>query len=138
LGPSPSDILIHWARAVRVDPDNAALHSLIVKLTGISPRRLAELSFGTFLYGALFATEGAGLLLRKRWAEYVTTLSTTLFLPIEVYELIHKTTVLKAVVLLANIAIVFYLTRALLRTRHQESIKIEPPTISDAAQSQTN
>jgi uncharacterized membrane protein (DUF2068 family) len=121
LRPDQSEILLHWAHVVRVDKDNAIFHSLVGKLTGLSERRMEELSLGTFFYGALFATEGVGLLLKKRWAEYVTTSSTTLFLPLEVYELIRLITVLRALVFAANVAIVVYLTRVLLRKRRENA-----------------
>jgi uncharacterized membrane protein (DUF2068 family) len=47
------------------------------------------LSVGTFFYGGLFATEGIDLLLRKRWAEYFTIITTSLFIPLEIYEIVH-------------------------------------------------
>jgi uncharacterized membrane protein (DUF2068 family) len=124
LSPDQAEIFLHWARIVRVDPDNAIFHSLVVKLTGLSQRRLEELSAGTFFYGALFATEGVGLLLKKRWAEYVTTISTTLFLPLEIYELFRRITVLKTVVFAANVAIVVYLTMVLLRKRREIGLEV--------------
>ena len=44
------------------------------------------------LYAVLHATEGLGLLLRKRWAEYITVIMTGIFIPYELYLLIHHTT----------------------------------------------
>ena len=55
------------------------------------------------------ALEGAGLWLQKRWAEYLAVVSTAVFLPIEIYELIDKVTALKIAALLVNIAILVYL-----------------------------
>ena len=45
----------------------------------------------------------------KRWAEYLTFVSTTVLLPLEVYEIIHKGTVLKVIGFLINLAVVIYL-----------------------------
>jgi uncharacterized membrane protein (DUF2068 family) len=101
----------HWTRLLRVDPDNRYIHALLVRILHVSPRQLAELSIGTFCYAGLFATEGVGLLLRKRWAEYFTIVTTGLLLPLEIYELVHRFTPAKLVVLLVNALIVWYLVR---------------------------
>lgn len=111
-----------WVRHVRVDPGNRFIHALLAKVTGLSDRRLRELSVGTLIYAALFLTEGIGLLLRKRWAEYLTVISTAGFLPLEVYELVAKphARVAKIVLILANAAIVAYLIVRLYRSRQAD------------------
>jgi uncharacterized membrane protein (DUF2068 family) len=58
-----------------------------------------------FLYAGLFATEGSGLLLRKRWAEYFTIVTTSGLIPLEVFELVRHFTVTKLVVLIVNVLI---------------------------------
>jgi uncharacterized membrane protein (DUF2068 family) len=63
-------------------------------------------------------TEGIGLALRKRWAEYLTIISTASLLPLEVYEILKRASAPKIVVLLANIAIVVYLVLEVRRTRN--------------------
>ena len=107
----------HWVHAVRIDPDNRYIHAFLSKLTGVTDRKLEALSIGTFLYATLFVVEGTGLMLRKRWAEYLTIISTAAFLPLEVYELIHRRSAAKVVLLLANVLIVIYLIVRLYRTR---------------------
>lgn len=99
----------HWIEMLRVDPDNRFLHGLLTKIFRVTPRQLKELSVGTFVYAGLFATEGVGLLLRKRWAEYFTIITTSVFLPVEVYELARHFTATKVIVLLINLLIVGYL-----------------------------
>jgi uncharacterized membrane protein (DUF2068 family) len=64
---------------------------------------------GTFLYAGLFATEGLGLLRRKRWAEYFTIVTTGGLIPLEIFELARHFTVTKLVVLFVNVLIVCYL-----------------------------
>jgi uncharacterized membrane protein (DUF2068 family) len=120
------DTLEHWARAVRVDPDNHLIRGLLTHTTGISERKLEAISVGTFLYAALFGIEGTGLVLRKRWAEYVTVISTAGFLPIEVYELFHHPRLAKVVVLVINALIVVYLVWRLYQTRKSARPQKEP------------
>lgn len=50
----------HWINAFRVDPHNRYLHWLLAKLPMVDDRKLKELSVGTFIYSAMFLTEGLG------------------------------------------------------------------------------
>ncbi len=99
----------HWIQVLHVDPENRFVHRALTRIFRITPRQLKELSVGTFLYAGLFATEGIGLLMRKRWAEYFTIVTTGLLIPLEIYEILHHFTPGKVVVLGINIAIVWYL-----------------------------
>lgn len=105
----------HWINAFRVDPHNRYIYWLLAKLPMLNDQKLKELSVGTFIYSAVFLTEGIGLALRKRWAEYFTIITTASFLPLELYELFHHATLPKAVALAINIAVVVYLVRELRR-----------------------
>jgi uncharacterized membrane protein (DUF2068 family) len=60
-------------------------------------------------YGALEGVEAIGLWLGRRWAEYLTFVSTTVFVPFEIYELTKSVTALKVLTLIINLAIVVYL-----------------------------
>jgi len=77
-----------------------------------------EVSFGTFFYAALLLTEGVGLAMGKRWAEYFTIIATSSFIPLEIYQIFHHANVTKIVLLLINVAVVWYL--ALELRRHRE------------------
>ena len=112
--------IIHWARAVRVDPDDHLLQRILKRVARIDPHQIREISLGLFLYAGLFATEGVGLLLKRRWAEYMTVISTALLLPLEVLEVIRHPHVGRVVVLVANVVIVVYLVVQLRRTRRHE------------------
>ena len=110
--------LIAWADAIHVDPEGRRMRLLIDKFVGASPIHLHLVGIGLFVYGCLFTTEGVGLLLRKRWGEYVTVAITSLLLPLEVYELLRpEHRAVKVLVLVANLAILAYLIWNLYRTR---------------------
>ena len=89
-----------------------------VKVFNVTPKQLKELSAGTFVYAAIFLTEGTGLLLRKHWAEYMTLISTGLFIPLEIYEIHRHFTMLKLVVTVVNVA-----DRLVSRGAHQAQIE---------------
>ena len=108
----------HWVDLFRVDPHNRYLHLLLEKLTNVDAHKLHALSVGTFVYSALFLTEGIGLFLRKRWAEFLTVISTAGLIPLELYELIHRPTPIRAILLLVNLAVVAYLIFEIRRLSH--------------------
>jgi uncharacterized membrane protein (DUF2068 family) len=110
-------VVEHWVNVFRVDPNNYYLHELLERFTDLSPQRLRQLSFGTFFYAALLLTEGVGLALGKRWAEYFTIIATSSFVPLEIYEIFRHANITKVVVLLINIAVVWYLVLELRRYR---------------------
>lgn len=108
-----ADTVMHWIEVLRVDPDNRFLHGVLARIFRVTPKQLRELSVGTFIYAGLFATEGIGLLLGKRWAEYFTVVTTSGFIPLEIFELARHFTVTKVVVTLINVLIVWYLAARL-------------------------
>jgi uncharacterized membrane protein (DUF2068 family) len=112
-----AETIARWVDILRVDPDNRFIHRLLSHVLAVSPKQLKEASVGTFIYAGLLLTEGTGLLLRKRWAEYFTIISTAGLIPLEVYEIDRHVTAVKIVVLLINVAIVLYLVARIRRTR---------------------
>ncbi len=114
--------LQQWIELFRGDPNNHYIHWVLEKLSILDARKLKELSIGTFFYSALYLTEGIGLALRKRWAEYFTTVSTSLFIPLEVYELAKRVTPAKGILVLVNVGIVAYLVMELRRNTKNADI----------------
>lgn len=106
-----------WINLLRFDPQNHLIRKLLEKIGMVDDRKLEELSIGTFFYSALLLTEGVGLALRQRWAEYVTIVTTASLLPLEIYEITRRVTTGRIVLLLINIAVVVYLVIEVRRTR---------------------
>jgi uncharacterized membrane protein (DUF2068 family) len=67
------------------------------------------IAVGAILYGLLEVTEAIGLMMRRRWAEYLVLLATVAFLPLEIDEMLRQPSLLKALTLLINVAIAVYL-----------------------------
>jgi|ERR1035438_3444107 uncharacterized membrane protein (DUF2068 family) len=113
----------HWINKLRVDPENIFIHRLLARLSIVDYHTLKELSIGTFIYSGLCLIEGTGLALRKRWAEYFTVISTSSFIPLEIWEIHHRATETKLVLFLINMAVVVYLIWELLRSRARSASK---------------
>ena len=103
----------HWIEVIRVDPQNRFIHGLMRKLWTVDDKKLVQISAGTFFYAALVSTEGVGLALRKKWAEYFTIFVTASLIPLEIYELAEKFSFIKIGVIAINAAVVVYLALGL-------------------------
>ena len=99
----------HWVEVLRLDPHSRYIGMVLEKASSIAPNKVAALGIGSLIYAGLFLTEGIGLWLEKRWAEWLTVIITSSLVPIEVYEIYRHPTPVKIAVLLLNIAIVVYL-----------------------------
>jgi uncharacterized membrane protein (DUF2068 family) len=99
----------HFVTRLHLDPENRLIASIVWKVAGIDQTHLKAIGFGTLFFALLYLVEGSGLLLRKHWAEYLTVVATGAFLPLEVYEIIRKLTVVRFGVLAINLAILIYL-----------------------------
>jgi uncharacterized membrane protein (DUF2068 family) len=60
-------------------------------------------------YALLQLAEGIGLWSLRRWGEYVAAVGTSIFLPLEIYELTKDITYVKVAAFVINIALVVYL-----------------------------
>jgi uncharacterized membrane protein (DUF2068 family) len=92
-----------------IDMAHRWVQSSLNKLNGVGDTQLEEFGIIAFLYSLLLMTEGTGLWLGYLWAEYVTIVSTSLLMPLEIYEMVEKFTFVRLALLLINIGIVIYL-----------------------------
>jgi uncharacterized membrane protein (DUF2068 family) len=97
------------ANAFDLNIDKSPTIERIHKLLTTDPGTLAWIAVGLFAYAAVQVAEGIGLWSLKRWGEYLAVVATSVFLPIEIYELTEKITVLRAGAFLVNLALVAYL-----------------------------
>ncbi len=109
----PDAQVAHWLAALQIDTDNDFIRRLLSRLDAISPVKFQRLGIGAFIYAGLLMTEGTGLLLQKRWAEFLTVVVTGSFLPFELLEVAKHFTLAPLALLVANGAIVWYLVGAL-------------------------
>ncbi len=115
--------LLTWASARPLGMEHKAVNWLLQWFIGLSASRMHALRIVTLAYAAVFATEGIGLWMQMRWAEWLTTIITASLIPLEVWELYFRPNIGKAVVLVANTAIVIYLIWHVRRSRGQHRRK---------------
>ena len=110
--------LLTWASARPLGLERQVVTQLLTWFSGISASGIHTLRLVTLCYAAVFAIEGIGLWMRKRWAEWMTTIITASLIPFELWELFYRPNVGKVLVLIANTAIVVILIWHVRRTRH--------------------
>ena len=111
--------LVTWASARPLGLEHDVATRFLEWFSGLSASRLHALRIVTFAYAAVFATEGIGLWMQKRWAEWLTVIVTASLIPLEVWELMFRPNIGKAAVLVTNTAIVIYLAwHVRSRTKH--------------------
>jgi len=106
-----------WAVDLAAVVNSQAISRALAAVSGLSPHRLQTLGIVAFLYAALFLTEGTGLWIGLRWAEYLTVIATFSLIPYEVYQLGRQVTLARLVALVINLAVVAYLIYRLRRDR---------------------
>jgi uncharacterized membrane protein (DUF2068 family) len=117
-GSNFGSIANHFACAIELDPPRAFVRHLIARLTALRRHQIEVFGAGALAYGVLELVEGVGLWLRKRWAEWLTVIATSLLVRLELYELVRRATALKAVGLTVNILIVLHLVRHVRKNAH--------------------
>ena len=108
-------LLTTWAQyaqdQLNLDADNGVIAQLLLRLLLLIGKfnHITILAIGAIAYALLEGTEGVGLAMRRRWAEYLTVIATGILIPYEAYEVIHHVTLFKVGALLLNLAVVGYL-----------------------------
>jgi len=117
-------------RAIELDPKRPFLQRIVAYLHHLHASELRIAAIAGLGYGVLELVEGTGLWLDQLWAEYLTVVATSLLIPLELYELVHRPSVWKAGGLAVNVAIVGYLAY-LLGRRSSSSRELEPRNPSE-------
>jgi uncharacterized membrane protein (DUF2068 family) len=120
-----ASLIEHWVKVLGLDPGNRYIDKALQKAANLTPDKIESFGVVSFVYAALFLTEGTGLWLVKRWAEWFSVIITSSLVPLEVYEIYRHPSSVKTLILIFNIAVVGYLVHRIRSER--------PPTIYPVA-----
>lgn len=109
LNPAIAEHFDQWSSAIAWHFGPHATISIHNKLTHLRHAQLTTVGIVAIVYALLFAVEGVGLWLGKRWAEYLTIIATSSLVPVEVYELLKDVTWPRITTLVINLLVVIYL-----------------------------
>ena len=112
----------HWVRVLGLDPGNRYVDKALAKVADLTPQKIRNFGIVSFIYAGLFLTEGIGLWMVKRWAEWFSVIITTSLVPFEVYEIHRHPSTIKVLVLIVNIAVVGYLIYRIRNERPESKV----------------
>jgi len=105
----PVDVVVAIAQAVHLPLASRLLDRAFTLAVYATPAKEVGLAVTAFGYAILMGAEGIGLYLRRPWARWFTIGATSSLIPIEVYEIVREPRPLRVVILLLNLAVVWYL-----------------------------
>jgi uncharacterized membrane protein (DUF2068 family) len=98
--------LLHF---LRLNPESKFFSDVAVQVGQLTETKVLHVALGTLLYSLFALVEGVGLAFRVSWAGWLAIGDSAFFIPIEVYELVHRYSNLVMVILVINVVIVWYL-----------------------------
>jgi uncharacterized membrane protein (DUF2068 family) len=104
-----------------LDPDAHYPHILLDQATTLANANVRQAVLLAWAYAAIRFTEGYGLWRDRAWAEWLAAVSGTVYLPLELRHLIAHTTVINAIVLIGNVAVVAYMVFRLRIRRNEKA-----------------
>ncbi len=102
---------------LHLDPERHSTGLFLNAASHLTDMRLWSLAALALAYAALRGAEAWGLWFARRWASWLGAAGGTIYVPVEIYELWHKPSALKAATLAFNVAVVAYLFWTLRRRR---------------------
>lgn len=104
-----SETLAKVSADLGIDVSGRSLLHSIERLLSMSNGAYNAVGAALLGYGLVQVLEGVGLWGAHRWGEYLAASATTLFIPLEIYEINAHPTVLKWMALCVNLFVVAYL-----------------------------
>ena len=92
-----------------VDPASRYPRIFLELASNISNKQIWLSASLAFAYAALRLAEAYGLWQKRRWAEWLAVASGGIYVPVELYELLHRASWIKAGAFLINVGIVIYM-----------------------------
>ena len=97
------------ANQIGLNPENSKIIHDIAQAFSLSSSTLTWIAVGLAAYAAIELVEAVGLWLMRRWGEYFAVIATSVFLPLEIYELTEKITALRLIAFVINVVAVIWL-----------------------------
>lgn len=107
-------------RLSHLDPASRYPRIFLDAASTVTDGRLWAFAAAAGFYSVVRFVEAYGLWHERRWAEWFALISGGLYIPLELYELVHHATWLKALVLGTNLGIVVYMAYALKHSADQD------------------
>ncbi len=107
---------------LHLNSEGRLAHRIVETVTKLDSSNIKLFFFLSLIYAAVRFVEAYGLWRLRVWAEWFAIISGAIYIPVEIYELIHKPTYVRAGILIFNIAIVIYLYSFRKKQVHEKKI----------------
>src|SRR5262249_47574042 len=109
----PWEIADGLLRLLHISPDHHFAQVFLDWADSLTQTKVLAVAGVAVGYSLLRFVEAYGLWYAKAWAEWIALISGMLYLPFEIYKLVHKQSLLHIAVLFINVAVVLYMAYAL-------------------------
>jgi uncharacterized membrane protein (DUF2068 family) len=109
----PWDIADGLLRLLHISPDHHFAQVFLDWADSLTTAKIWTVAAAALSYSVLRFLEAYGLWYARAWAEWIALISGAMYLPFEVYKLIHRQSLFHISVFLINVAIVLYMIYAL-------------------------
>jgi len=109
---SNNDLPVEYRQVLHyfhLNPERRFWAELAIQVGHLTETRMLWASVGTMCYSLFSLVEGVGLLFRISWACWLSIGESAFFIPIEIFELLQRPSLVVLVVLALNIFMVWYL-----------------------------
>ena len=115
VGRDPWDVADGLLHILHISPDHHFAQAFLNWADTLTDAKLWAVAAGASAYSTLRFAEAYGLWYARAWAEWIALVSGAIYVPFEIYKLMHTQSVLHISILIINLAIVIYMAY-LLRT----------------------
>jgi uncharacterized membrane protein (DUF2068 family) len=109
----PWDIADGLLRLLHISPDHHFAQVFLDWADSLTEAKVWAVAGVAVGYSLLRFVEAYGLWYARAWAEWIALISGTMYLPFEIYKVIHRQNLFHVSVLLLNVAVVLYMVYAL-------------------------
>ncbi|HXR15906.1 MAG TPA: DUF2127 domain-containing protein [Terriglobales bacterium] len=109
----PWDIADSLLRLLHISPDHHFAQIFLDWADSLTEAKVWAVAGAAVGYSLLRFVEAFGLWYAKAWAEWIALISGTIYLPFEIYKVVHRQSLFHVSILLINVAVVVYMGYAL-------------------------
>ena len=120
-----TEVAFHVLSALHVNPGSRLAEAVLHGADRATRQQIFFVGFGVLVYAAIRLIEAVGLWRERDWAQWFALLSACLYLPWEIYEIMHHFRPIKAAILIINVIVILYLAFVLWQSRQESSLMLK-------------
>lgn len=114
--PAWTDAISDWIDDEALVVHGKAAHFVLTRLQQmLNGETLMAAAVLALFYSAVLCTEGIGVYMQQRWAEFLMVFATAALIPLEIRHVLHRPSLVAGIILAINCFIVWFLYRVLKR-----------------------